>query len=246
MGEEGSAGLEFLDISQRAFEMGVAWMRLTSESIEDEDVQILKQRYAFGRDVAHVGEVGCGAEAIAGDGLVAVRDGNPLKACTEEIDPGSGRAFIEGMDGDACGCGVAFAGAEGVVEDSREGLRGFFIRVERQVLFQPEAERPQIVKTKNVVGVAMGIKNGVDVTNVLADGLCVEVRTGIDEDNAVVVGEAKRGRVRRLRGSPSGETAEAHTAQSQPSVGTPIEVPVPRKVRVASIRECGSPEVFNP
>lgn len=43
------------------------------------------------------------------------------------------------------------------------------------------------------------------------------------------------GRVRRLREPPPGETAEAQTAQSQPSVGTPIEVPLPRKVRVASI-----------
>ena len=44
------------------------------------------------------------------------------------------------------------------------------------------------------------------------------------------------GRVRRLRGSPiRDETAEVQTAQSQPSVGTPMEVPVPRKVRVASI-----------
>src|SRR5258708_20914041 len=44
------------------------------------------------------------------------------------------------------------------------------------------------------------------------------------------------GRVRRLRRSPSGETAEVQTAQSQPSVGMPMEVPLPRKVRVASIR----------
>src|ERR1700735_2482556 len=43
------------------------------------------------------------------------------------------------------------------------------------------------------------------------------------------------GRVRRLRESPCGETAEVQTAQSQPSVGTPMEVPVPRKVRVACI-----------
>jgi len=48
------------------------------------------------------------------------------------------------------------------------------------------------------------------------------------------------GRVRRLcgegTGSPSaGETAETQTAQSQPSVGTPIEVPVPKNVRVACI-----------
>src|SRR5271154_1681805 len=44
------------------------------------------------------------------------------------------------------------------------------------------------------------------------------------------------GRVRRLRGSPVGETAETHTAHRHPMVGTPIEVPVPRKVRVASMR----------
>src|SRR5438445_494583 len=43
------------------------------------------------------------------------------------------------------------------------------------------------------------------------------------------------GRVRRLRGSPPGETAERHTSHSQPSVGTPMDVPVPRKVRVAFI-----------
>ena len=44
------------------------------------------------------------------------------------------------------------------------------------------------------------------------------------------------GRVRRLRGSRSGETAETQTAQSQPRVGMPIEVPVPRKVSVACMR----------
>jgi hypothetical protein len=43
------------------------------------------------------------------------------------------------------------------------------------------------------------------------------------------------GLVRRLRESPAGDMAEVHTAQSQPSVGTPIDVPLPRKVRVACI-----------
>ena len=50
------------------------------------------------------------------------------------------------------------------------------------------------------------------------------------------------GRVRRLRGSrgsPEGEMAEVQTAQSQPSVGMPMEVPLPRKVRVASIGSSG-------
>jgi hypothetical protein len=39
------------------------------------------------------------------------------------------------------------------------------------------------------------------------------------------------GRVRRL--GDAGSYAEAQTAQSQPSVGTPMEVPLPRKVSVA-------------
>jgi hypothetical protein len=43
------------------------------------------------------------------------------------------------------------------------------------------------------------------------------------------------GRVRRLRGSPVGDVAEVQTAQVQPRVGTPIEVPLPRKVSVACI-----------
>jgi hypothetical protein len=41
---------------------------------------------------------------------------------------------------------------------------------------------------------------------------------------------AAEGRRRRSRGS-----VEVHTGQVQPRVGTPIEVPLPRKVRVAFI-----------
>src|ERR1035438_2562209 len=46
------------------------------------------------------------------------------------------------------------------------------------------------------------------------------------------------GRVRRLRGSPVGDVAEVQTAQVHPSVGTPIDVPEPRNVSVASMKIC--------
>ena len=49
---------------------------------------------------------------------------------------------------------------------------------------------------------AVGVEDGVDVADVFADGLRVEVRAGVDEDGVAVVGEAMEGRVRRLRGSP--------------------------------------------
>ena len=40
---------------------------------------------------------------------------------------------------------------------------------------------------------------------------------------------------RFLTEAMQGDMAEVQTAQSQPSVGTPMEVPLPRNVRVASI-----------
>ena len=43
------------------------------------------------------------------------------------------------------------------------------------------------------------------------------------------------GRVRRFRGFPYAEVAETHTTHSHPSVGTPIDVPLPRNVSVATI-----------
>ena len=98
-----------------------------------------------------------------------------------------------------------------------------------------EAEGAEVVQAEDVVGVAVGVEDGVDAADAFAEGLGVEVGAGVDEDDVVVVGDEDGGRVRRLRGSPVGESAEVQTAQSQPSVGTPMEVPVPRKVRVASI-----------
>ena len=43
------------------------------------------------------------------------------------------------------------------------------------------AERTKIVKPENVIGVAVRVKHGVKVANMLADGLLAEVRSGIDE-----------------------------------------------------------------
>ena len=71
--------------------MGVAGVRLAAEGVEDEDVEVLEEREALGGDVAHVGEVGGGAEAVAGDVVAAVGDGDALEAGAEEVDGGAGR-----------------------------------------------------------------------------------------------------------------------------------------------------------
>ena len=56
-----------------------------------------------------------------------------------------------------------------------------------------EAEGAEVVEAHDVVGVAVGVEDGVDAADVLADGLGVEVGAGVDEDGVVVVGEADGG-----------------------------------------------------
>ena len=132
VGEEGAPGLELLDEGDGVFEVGVAGVGLAAEGVEDEDVEILEEREAFGGDVAHVGEVGGGAEAVAGDGLPAVGDGDALEAGAEELDAGAG-VGIEAMELDAGAGGVAVFVAEGVVEDALDGGGGGVVGVEGRV-----------------------------------------------------------------------------------------------------------------
>ncbi len=49
-----------------------------------------------------------------------------------------------------------------------------------------EAERPHIVESENVIGVAVGIKHGVNFANAFADGLLAEVGRGVDENGVPI------------------------------------------------------------
>ena len=78
VGEEGAAGLEKLDERGWSFRGWSGWdgVLLAAEGIKDEEVEVLEEREALFGDLAHVGEVGGGAEAVAGDALLAVLDGD--------------------------------------------------------------------------------------------------------------------------------------------------------------------------
>ncbi len=192
VGEEGAAGLELFDEADGLFEVRVAEMRVAPEGVEDEDVEILKERDALVGDVAHVGEVGCAAEAVAGDLLAAVGDGDAAEAGAEEIEARAGRG-VDAVKLDAGAGGIAVLGAEGVFEDALDGGGGVVVGVDGQVAFDAEAEGAEVVEAHDVVGVAVGVEDGIDVADVFADGLGVEVGAGVDEDGVVVVGEADGG-----------------------------------------------------
>ena len=192
VGEEGTTGLELFDVGDGFFEMRVAEVRVAAECVEDEDVEVLEEREAIVGDVAHVGEIGGGAKAVAGDLLAAVGDGDAAEAGPEEIDACAGRG-VETMDFDTGAGGIAVFGSKGISEDAFDGAGGGVVGVDGKVTFDVEAERAEVVESHDMVGVGVGVEDSVDTADALADGLGVEVGAGVDEDGVVVVGEADGG-----------------------------------------------------
>ncbi len=192
VGEEGSAGLQEFDDLDGFGEVGVAGVRGVAERVEDQEVEVLEERDGGWREVAHVGEVGGRAEAIAGDGFAAVSDGDALEVCAEE---GDGRAGFGGerIEFDAGAGGVAVDGAEGVVEDAADDFGGGLVGVEGEVFWILERQGAEVVHAEDMVGVVVGVEDGVDAGDGFAEGLGVEVGAGVDEDVAVVVGEEDGG-----------------------------------------------------
>ena len=189
VGEEGAAWLELFDVGDGLLKMRVAVVRIAPEGIDDEEVEVLKESDAFVGDVAHVGEVGGAAEAVAGDLLAAVGDGDALEAGSEEIEACAGRG-VDAVKFDAGAGGIAVFGAEGVLEDSLDGRGGVVVGVDGEVAFGVKAEGAEVVEAHDVVGVAVGVEDCIDAADVFADGLGVKVRTSVDEDGVAVVGEA--------------------------------------------------------
>jgi len=121
-----------------------------------------------------------------------VDDGDAEEGGSEEVDACSGGG-VEAVKVDLGAGGVAVFLAEGVGEDALDGAGGGVVGVDGEVAFNAEAEGAEVVEAHDVVGVAVGVEDGVDAADVLADGLGVEVRAGVDEDGAIVVGEADGG-----------------------------------------------------
>ena len=98
-----------------------------------------------------------------------------------------------------------------------------------------EAERAEVVHAEDVVGVAVGVEDGVEAADAGADGLGVEVGAGVDDDVVAFPGDEDGGpgaAVARVAGGRSGGGADGAVAAER---GDAHRGAVPRKVRVASI-----------
>jgi len=94
---------------------------------------------------------------------------------------------------DARASGVAVAGGEGVAENALQGLGSGLVGVQGQVDGRVKAQGAEVVHAQDVVGVAVGVEDGVEAAKALAHGLGVEVRAGVDDDVVAFPRDEDRG-----------------------------------------------------
>ena len=153
-------------------------MRLGAQRVEDDDVEAIEQGEARVRNAVHVSEVGGVAEAIAGDFEVSVHERHRSKGNAGDID----RA-IEAEQLNPRACGVGRVGREGVGEDAFEHFGCGLIGVQGQLpVAMREAQGAEVVETEDVIGVRVGVEDGIDVADAEAQRLLAEIRAGVDED----------------------------------------------------------------
>src|ERR1019366_6529937 len=74
---------------------------------------------------------------------------------------------------------------EDVAENATQGLRRGLAGIKRNLAATGdarEAELPHVVESQNVIGMAVGVKHGVNFTNAFTESLLAEVGRGVDEN----------------------------------------------------------------
>lgn len=183
VGEPGVARLKAFDPMQSLIDIGVAGMRPFAQRVDDEDAEVLQQRQAGVGDDVHVGEISSVPEAEACHLLLAVDERHALESGSVN---GDGFLAFETVHADA-GAGRIFRfGREGIVEDSLDDGGAGVVGIKRHVAVgMMEGERAQIIEAEDVVGVGVGVEDGIDVADFFAQNLFAEVRAGVDEDTMV-------------------------------------------------------------
>jgi hypothetical protein len=180
--KEGASRLKALNDLQRVSHGGVRGMWMMAERVEEEKIEAFELRERALGNGAEVCEIRAGTEAIAENLGFPVNDSYGNEGRAEEFD---GCGDVVKLDlGESAEFVIGF---EDVLEDRTQGASGALVGVERKLASSGDAgkaERTEIVEAENVVSMAVGVEDGVDAIDPLANGLFAEVGRCVDENAA--------------------------------------------------------------
>lgn len=166
--EEGEARPDSLDPTESLLDIGMAGMGLRPESIDDEDVEILEEREARVGNRAHIGEIGGRSEAEAAHREIAVPQRYSLEADVRDF---GSVVTVEALDDYPSARRIFRFCRKGVFENALEDFSGHVVGVQIQAAGVSKAEGAQVVHTEDVISMAVGVEDGVDMLNLFAESL---------------------------------------------------------------------------
>lgn len=203
VGEERLPRLGYRYNVKRLAEVHVGGMFFDTESVYDQNVEILYEFERFGGKVEAVGDVSHApdAESAYVEPPVPYGDGRDFHA-----GGGKGKTvdFVEGESGNS---GIE-VGGEAVGNAGAQIGRHVGLAVDGQVAAHAVAEGAQVVDSAHVVVVAVGEEHGVDALCAGAEHLLVEIGAAVYEDRRI----AGLNEHRRAHAAVAGVGGAAHGA----------------------------------
>jgi len=215
--EPGASGLEFVDEGEGLFDGLVHGMRNIAEGIDDEIVDVFEERDGGFGKAAEIGEICGAAKAEAEDVHFAVEERHGNDGNAEKLEGASD--FVEDDAGDGAEGGL---GVEDVGKGAANRAEGFLGAVDGQSGALADVEGANVVEALDVIGVAVGEKNGFEAIEARGKSLGAEVGGGVNDDVLAVAGEEDGGTqalVVRVGGLANG-TVAADSGDSHGGTGT--------------------------
>ena len=207
VGEPGALGFDVLSDFDGLGDGEVGGVRFFAEAIDDEDGDMTDKIADGWGDGGAIGEVdGAGAaravESESRGGDTAVRDGERNKSGGADSErAGDGVCFRADVGG------ATYFEIESVVEGFFEAGESEGIGVEGDAVTIFDGVGAEIVEAGDMIGVAVGIEDGIEAGNGGAEGLGSEIGRGIDDDAEVFVFEPDGGAESAVAGVGGGTDA---------------------------------------
>lgn len=178
MRQESTLGFEIFDDNKSLFETKVCRMGFDADAIEHEDVEITQAVHRGGRDGLEVSRVRKIVKSIGDNGQFAVGD---LQRRDYEVFANTERRIgLNGVRYQLWQAAAKMRWLKYVLKYPPQVGPGYIICVNTHRTIA-KIQRPNIVKAKNVIDMAMRKQYGIKVANVSPKGLLTEIDRGVDK-----------------------------------------------------------------
>src|SRR5581483_6586225 len=183
MSEERAPGLQPLHGFHRVLYRRMRRVRLMTQRVEKEHIQVLQPGQRLFGDLAMIGEISSGTKAKTENFGVTVDKDDWLETSSEKLNrPVDRLQFNLGKSAEL------IFGVENISKHPANKFDRVGMRVQRQLVWLvKKTQWAKIVNSKQMVCVSMRIEHGVEAANIFTDRLLAEVGCGIDQHSAAAV-----------------------------------------------------------